>query len=116
MVPSAGHQQKLTHAYTSSLFIPYFQVDNRIFNELYEKYRDEDQSRRQPLLPFVTSYPPRSKQPEDGAKFLQQVHVQMNSADGEENANSREPDENPENLSAEVKWSQTERDQRHEQC
>ncbi len=48
-----------------------------------------------------------SDRTEGRAELLQQVHLQVNSAEREENTEGREPDEYPENLCTEVQRSQT---------
>lgn len=48
-----------------------------------------------------------SVQTEGRAELPQHVHVQVNSAEREKNADGREPDQNPKNLRAEVERSQT---------
>jgi len=47
-----------------------------------------------------------SDQVEGRAQLQQQVHLQVNPAQREEHAENREPDENPQNLSAEIQRSQ----------
>lgn len=60
--------------------------------------------------PFSSSS--TSDQEECGVQLLKQIHIQVNPAEREENAQRREPDENPKNLSAEIQRSQTGRRRR----